>query len=145
MLLKQQITNDVKTAMKAREMDKLTTLRGLMAEIKNVEIDKGDLSDDDITKIVARLVKQLKEANVDFEKGGREDLVEENKKQLSVLEIYLPQQLSDEELKKIIEEVIANNGSEGQVKIGPLTGMAMKKVAGKADGGRVSKMLRELL
>lgn len=141
-MLKQTITDNMKLAMKAREMEKLTVLRSMLSEIKNYEIDNGDQGDEGVLKVVAKMVKQVRESIVEYEKGGRQDLVAEEKLKLAVLEEYLPKQMSDDELRKIVAEVIANTENKA---MGPIVGQVMKKVAGVADGGRVSKMVQELL
>lgn len=142
MSLKQTITEDMKQAMRDRAMDKLTVLRTLISEIKNYEIDNGEQGDEGVIKVVAKSVKQIKESIAEYGKGGRQDLVDEEEAKLLVLEGYLPKQMSDEDLKAIVGEVIATADNKT---MGPIIGMAMKKVAGKADGNRVSQMVRELL
>lgn len=142
MSLKQIITDDMKTAMRARAMEKLTVLRSLLSEIKNFEIDNGEQDDAGVQKVVAKVVKQIKESIFEYGKGERQDLVDEETEKLAVLEGYLPKQLSDDELKKIIQEVVSSAENKD---MGPLIGQAMKAVGGQADGKRVSQMVRELL
>jgi len=142
MSLKANITNQMKDAMRAKDMATLTTIRLVLSEIKNYEIDNGEQDDAGVQKIVGRMIKQWKDAINDYKAGGREDLVEEAKQKLEVLEKFMPEQMGEEELKKIVEETIAQVEDP---KPGPVTGMVMKKVAGKADGAMVSKMIRELL
>jgi len=143
MSLKEEITQQMKTAMKAREMETLTTIRSLMSEIKNFEIDNGEQDDAGVQKIVARMIKQWKDAINDYKAGNRADLVEEAEKKIVVLEQFLPEQMSEAEVRKIAESVVASAGADA--KPGPVTGMVMKQVAGKADGGTVAKIVRELL
>ena len=98
MSIKQNIQDAQKEAMKSKDSDKLSTLRQIWSAIKNAEIDSsGELSDEKVQEIIARQVKQLRDAMSDFEKGGREDLVEQNKKEIELLETYLPAQMSDED------------------------------------------------
>lgn len=138
MNLQEQIQADMITAMKAKEADTVTTLRGLNAAIKNVMIDHdGEFTDADVEKVVARTVKQLNEANKDFASGGRDDLVEQNKKEIALLEKYLPEQMTDEELSKIVAETIEQTGMDTKADMGKLMGAVMGKVQGKADGNRV--------
>jgi len=139
MTLKQQLTEDMKNAMRARESLKLNVIRFLNAEIKNVEIDSGEQDDAGVQKIIARQIKQIKDAITDYKTGGRQDLVDEEQLKVIVLETYLPQQMSDEDLNKLVDEVLAETGS---VNIGILIGAVMKRVAGQADGGRVSQAVR---
>src|SRR3989339_2188511 len=140
MSLKQQLTEDMKTAMKAREAEKLGTIRFLLSAIKNAEIDAGELDDAGIQKVIATQVKQIKESIEEYKKGGREDLVTAEQGKLKVLSAYLPEQMSDEELKQIIQSVIDQSSDKN---MGPIIGQVMKQVAGKADGQRVSQLVRE--
>jgi uncharacterized protein len=146
MNLQEQIQADIIVAMKAKENKKLTTLRGLTAAIKNAIIDHdGDFTNEDTEKIVARQVKQLKDAMKDFEAGGREDLVEQNKIEISVLETYLPEQMSDEELQEIVSQVIFETGASSPADMGKIMGKVMAKVQGKADGNKVKEAVLVLL
>jgi len=142
MSLKEEITQQMKNAMRAREMETLTTIRLLMSEIKNFEIDNGEQDDAGVQKIVSRMIKQWKDAINDYKAGNRADLVEEAEKKLVVLEQFLPAQMSEAEVRKIVAEVIT---TVTEAKPGPVTGMVMKKVAGKADGALVAKIVKELL
>lgn len=142
MRIKQTITNDMKQAMKDRDMAKLTTLRTLLSEIKNFEIDNGEQDDAGVQKVVAKVAKQVNESITEYGKGGREDLVAEEKAKLEVLEAYLPQQMSDEELRNIVQEVVDQSSDKN---MGPIIGQVMKKVTGQAEGNRVSQMVREAL
>lgn len=142
MSLKDTLSNDMKQALRGKQADKLLTLRLLLSEIKNVEIDHGEQDDKGVQKIVTRMVKQWKEAEVDYKKGNRDDLVDEAQRRIKVLQAYLPVQMSDEELTAIVKEVTA--ASEDKT-MGPIIGQVMKRVAGQADGGRVSQLVRELL
>lgn len=142
MTIAETIMEDMKTAMKAHDSETLGAIRLLRSEIKNFEIDNGVQDDAGVQKIVARLIKQWKDAIEEYKKGNRDDLVAEAEVKIKVLEKYLPAQLSEAEVKKIVEEVIAQSG---QTQMGPLIGMVMKKVAGQADGGLVSRLVRESL
>lgn len=140
MSVKQQLTEDMKQAMRERDMFRLGTIRYALSEIKNAEIDQGELNDEQIQKLLISQVKKMKDAIEDFKKGNREDLIEDEEKRIAVIQAYLPQQLSDEELRTVVEEVIAQSGI---TEVGPLTGKVMQAVKGQADGGRVSVMVRE--
>lgn len=142
MPLKDQLMEDMKNAMRAKDTVRLGVIRFLRSEIKNVEIDHGEQSDEGVLKIIAKQVKSMKDANSEYEKGGREDLVEENNAKIAVLEEYLPKQLSDEELEAIVKKVI---DSCDEKHMGKIIGQVVKEVSGKADGGRVSQMVRKLL
>jgi len=138
MTLQETIQQDIITAMKAKDADRLSTLRNLSAAIKNEIIDhKGDFTDTDVEKIVARQIKQLKDAITDFSAGGREDLVEQNEREIGVIEVYLPVQMSDDELGQIVADTIAETGMSTKADMGKLMGAVMAKVQGKADGNRV--------
>lgn len=142
MTLKQQLTEDMKTAMKARDMMTLDAIRFLQAEVRNIEIDHGEQDDAGIQKIVARQIKQMRDSIIEYEKGGRADLVEAEQAKIKVIEKYVPQQMSDTELKAIIEKVVAENPG---AQMGQVIGQVMKQTAGQADGGRVSAMVRDAL
>lgn len=138
MTLKEQLTEDMKTAMRAHDSVSLNAIRFLQAEIRNVEIDNGEQDDAGVQKIIARQIKQMKDAIGDYQKGGRTDLVEQEEAKIAVLERYMPQQLSDDELRTIIQQVKADNPSANQ---GQLIGLVLKQAAGRADGSRVSQLL----
>lgn len=140
--LRTQLTEDMKNAMRARDMLRLGVIRFLLSEIKNFEIDNGEQDDAGIIKIIAREVKKVKDALIDFEKTGREDLVKEETAKLEIMESYLPKQLSDEELKTIVSEVAAASEKKD---FGTVMKAVMAKVQGQADGGRVSAVVKEVL
>lgn len=140
MTIKQQLTEDMKSAMRAKEMSKLTTIRFLLSEIKNYEIDQGEQDDAGIQKVIASQVKKMNDAIADFLAAGREDLVAEEKEKVAVLSAYLPEQLSDAELEQVVIATIADVGLNNQ---GQLIGAVMKKVAGRADGNRVSAIVKQ--
>lgn len=140
--IKTQLLEDMKQAMKAKDMDTLGVIRFLRSEIKNFEIDNGDQDDAGVQKIIASQVKKLKDAVTDFQKAGRTDLVDAELGKISVMEKYLPEQLSDADLEKIVSEVLE---SVEETNVGKLIGLVMQKVAGRADGGRVSALIRSKL
>lgn len=139
---KLELMQQMKDAMKARDSIRVGTLRYLLSELKNAEIDRGELTPDDISKLIAKQVKQMKDALKDFIAAGREDVVEEETKKIAILEEFLPEQLSDEALEALITEVVESTDERN---MGKLIGMAMAKVAGKADGGRVSAVVKKVL
>ncbi len=142
MSLKSQLMEDMKQAMKERDMAKLGTIRFLISEIKNVEIDTGEQDDAGIQKIIIRQIKQMRDALADFEKGGREDIVTQEKAKIVVLEAYMPKQLSDEELEEVVDESIAQSEDKN---MGKIIGEVVKRTQGLAEGGRVSAMVRQKL
>lgn len=139
------LTEDMKIAMRARDAMALETVRYLMAQVKNAQIDKPGheaLTELEFTAILKKVIKNTQEAMDQYAAGNRQDLVDAEKPKLAFMQKYLPKQLSEDELKTIVAEAIAANPDLG---VGPLTGIIMKQTAGKADGGLVSKLIRELV
>lgn len=142
MSLAKQLIEDMKQAMKDRDKVKLGAIRFLRSQIKNYEIDHGEQDSAGVEKLIAKEVKQIKESITEYQKAGRDDLVEEEKAKLAVLEAYLPEQLSEEKIKEIVKEVI--DGQENP-QMGPVIGQVMAKVGTRADGGSVSALVKEML
>jgi uncharacterized protein YqeY len=146
MSLLQKIDDDLKTAMKASDTVKVSVLRMAKAALKNKEIDKRDaLSEDDIRSVFLSLSKRSKESIEQFAKGGREDLANKERQELSVLQTYLPQELTQEELDSIIEEAIRESSSGSLKDIGNVMRLVMPRVRGAADGKVVNQRVRALL
>lgn len=142
MSFKEQLMTEMKEAMKAGDKTRLGVIRYLRSQIKNFEIDHGEQDDESLQQLVAKEVKQVKEAIDEYQKGGREDLVEAEEAKLEILKSYLPEQLKPEELKAIVKEVIDNSG---QTEPGPIIGQVMAKVKNQADGSQVAALVREML
>lgn len=142
MTIKQTLMEDMKQAMKAHDSLKLTTVRLLLSELKNFEIDNGEQDDAGVQKIAARLIKQWQDAMTDFVKADRQDLIDETKAKIEIISAYLPSQMSDEALAAVVDEVVAQSPVKT---MGPIIGQVMKRVAGQADGGRVSAMVQAKL
>lgn len=140
--LRAKLTEDMKNAMRAKDMLTLNTVRYLLSSIKNWEIDHGLPTDEDVVKIISKEVKQMRDAISEFARGGRQDLVEEEEKKVSILERYLPSQLSPEELERTVKEVIAELGESD---FGKTMRAVMAKVQGKAEGSSVSAMVKKLM
>ncbi len=141
MPIKETIDKDFIAAYKDKDEAKSSVLRLLKSALKNEEIaKKSELSDDDAIKIIQREIKQRKDSVTEYEKGGRADLAEKEKSEITILEAYMPAQLSDEEL-----EAIVKNAAAGESDFGKVMGKVMPSVAGKADGGRVSAVVRKVL
>lgn len=146
-----RLKNDLKEAQLARDGTKVSTLRLLISEIKNAEIAKGPspdgegLSDEDIISIIQKEVKKRHEAASGFRVGEREEQALKEEAELEVLKAYLPQQLSNEELTKIVETTITEVGATGITDMGRVIGLVMGKVKGQADGGTVSGIVKEKL
>jgi len=144
--LEEIIFNDMKKALKRNEKLKLSTLRLIRAAIKNAEISKKDeLTEDEVIGIVANNLKKLEESLDIFTKGQRPELADKAKKEIEIVKKYLPEQLSEEEVEKIVKETIIKFGFKGLQDIGPAMKEIMPQLKGKADGKIVNKMVRDLL
>ena len=144
--LLEQLLDDIKTAMKKREKDKLSALRFLHAEIKNVGInERRELTDDDVLNVIGRLVKQRQEAIEQFQKGGRDDLVAQETFQLNVYRAYQPAQLTEAEIAELVEQVIAATGASGKKDLGKVMKAVMPKVKGRAEGKVVNAIVSQKL
>lgn len=149
MTLKEKITADLKDAMKAGETKKRDTLRLLDSAIKNVEIEKQKretgLSDEEILEVIGRAVKQRLDSIKQFEEGGRPELAEGEKEELTILMPYLPEQLSEDAITEIAKEVINSSGAKSPADLGKVMGQIMAKVKGKADGNVVREIAKKIL
>lgn len=147
MTLEEKIEKEFKTAMKERAAVKVSTLRMLKADMNNVKLDKNKktLTDEELIKIVQRQVKQHKESIEQFEKGKRGDLVEKEKQELKILEGYMPEGCSPEELRRIIEETLEELGAKSKSDFGRVVKTVMGKVKGRADGKTVSQIISGML
>tara|TARA_Y100001970_G_C14188827_1_gene834145 strand:- start:176 stop:616 length:441 start_codon:yes stop_codon:yes gene_type:complete len=141
-----KIKNDLKNAMKNSDKEKLNPLRNLVSKIKMKEIEKGSpLNDEECLKVCISAAKQIKESIIQFEKGGRADLSENEKKELKIIEKYLPEQLSDEKILEVIKMIIKETGANSPSDMGKVMGSAMSKLGGQADGKAVQKIVMEEL
>lgn len=148
MSLQKQIEKDFIEAMKAKEENKISALRMLKTALKNKSIEIGkekELDDHLIAEIVAKEIKARKESIVEYEKGARADLVQKEKAEIEALEKYLPEQLSEEEISKIVEKAIQKSGASGPQDIGRVMAQVMPHLKGKAEGSLVSKIVKERL
>ncbi len=146
MSLKEQLQNDLKSAMKNKDTFKRDTIRFLMSAIKQVEVDtRKELSNEDIIKIIQKSVKQREEAAAQYKEGGREDLYEKEMKEAQILKSYLPRQLSDEELEAKLKKIIDEVGATSMKDMGKVMGVATKRLAGVADGKRINQITKKLL
>lgn len=146
MSLQQQINNDFIAAMKEKDEARVSVLRLLKSALHNQQItEQKELSDDNVIKVVQKEIKQRKDSIETFVSGDRAELADKEKKELEILEKYRPQQLSDEEMVKIVEAAIVETGATGLADIGKVMGRVMPQVAGRADGGTVSAKVKELL
>lgn len=148
MSLKEKLTEDMKQAMKAKEAGKtrLSVIRMVRAAIKQVEIDgKKELNDDDVLAIIAKEVKMRKDSMAEFEHAGRQDLVEQQEQEIAVLMPYLPEQLSEAEIRDLVKEAVAASGATTAKEMGKVMALLMPKVKGRADGKLVNTIVREAL
>jgi len=146
MAIKEQLMDELKIAMREKDVIRKNAVQNARSAILQVEKDtKTEIGDDGIIEIISKMVKKLKDAAVEFEKGGRQDLVDNNNREIEVLSKYLPEQLSEEELTKIIKEVISETGAESMKDMGKVMGMVIQRTKGKADGGSVNAIVKELL
>ncbi len=146
MSLKERLKEDMKAALKAKDKEKLSVIRMLQALIKNAEIDKrGELTDEEIISLLQKYAKQRRESIEMYEKGGRQDLVEKEKRELEIVESYLPKQMSEEEIRELVAEVIKEVGASSPKDLGKVMQAVMPKVKGRADGSLVNRVVRELL
>ena len=146
MTLKGQIQDDMKTAMKAGDKDRLKVVRLILAGIKQIEVDeRKELEESEVLGLLNKMVKQRRDSVSQFLDGGRQDLADIEKQEISVLETYLPQQLSDEELDSLVDEVIADTGAESIRDMGKVMGQIKTKAAGRADMGAVGGKVKAKL
>lgn len=144
--LAERLQQDMKSALKNKEKEKLSTIRMVRAAIKKAEIDqKGPLNDEQIIEVIMREVKLRKDAIQEFEKAGRQDLVEKEKAELQVLETYLPEPLTEEELTGLIQETIQQLGVTSKKDIGKVMKTVLPKVKGRAEGRVVNQIVQKLL
>ena len=146
MTLKERITEDMKTAMRSGEKDRLAVIRLLQAAIKQREVDERIVLDDaQVTSVLEKMIKQRKESIVAFEKGARADLVAKESAEIVILQPYLPAQLGEAELDALIAEAIAATGAASIKDMGKVMGIVKAKAAGKADMGAVGARIKAKL
>jgi len=146
MSLKEQITEDMKTAMRAKDSDRLGTIRLLLAALKQKEVDERvELDDAAVVAIVDKLVKQRKDSVAAFTTGGRADLADKEASEIKVLEVYLPQRMSADEVTAAVKAIVDELGAKGPGDMGKVMGAVKTKLAGKADMGQVSAAVKAAL
>lgn len=148
-MLKEKIQEDLVAAQKEKQELKVSTLRLLLSAIKNFEIAKQGTSyqaaDEEILAVIGKEIKQRKESIEAFKKGNRDDMVKKEEREREILEQYLPEQLSEEEIRSLVEQTIEEVGATSLSDLGKIMGALMPKIKGKADGGLVSQIVREQL
>lgn len=149
MTLKENISADLISAMKAGDVVRRGTLRMVDSMIKNAEIEKKKkeegLADAEVVEVLSRAVKQRRDSVEQYEKGGRQDLADKEKKEIEIISGYLPEQLGEDKIREVIKEVITQTGTSSKADMGKVMGQAMGKLKGQADGNAVKKIVEELL
>lgn len=141
-----QLNENMKTAMRAKDRESLATIRMIKAAIQNEQINKGsELNEEEEIAIVSREKKQRLESLNEFEKADRLDLVAKLEQELEIVDQYLPEQLTEDEVREIVNETIEEVGAESMQDMGKVMSTIMPKVAGRADGGTINKLVREEL
>ena len=150
MSLRDKILDDLKSAMKAKDAERLNVLRSLKAKLLEKEISErkggeATLSDDQVVEVLMKAAKQRKESIQQFEEGGRDDLVQKEKKELKIIEEYLPDMMSEEEIREEVKEQIDKMGAENMSDMGKVMGALMGRLKGKAEGATISRIVKEEL
>jgi uncharacterized protein YqeY len=144
MQIKDQLQKDLVESMKAKDETRLSTIRMLKSAITNWEIAKSkDASDEDVVDIISTQVKQRKDAAEQYREGDREEQAAKEEAEIKVLMGYMPEQLNEDEVRELVKEAIAATGAESEKDMGKVMGALMPKVKGKADGGMVSRLVKE--
>ena len=145
-MLKEKLMEDLKLAMKNKDVVRKNTVQMVRAGILQIEKDKGiEVDDDKIIEIIAKSVKGKKDALKDFEKAERQDLIEQTKQEIAILEEYLPKQLNKEEIKEIVSKIISDLGATSIKDMGPVMRQAKAKIGASADGRAINEVVKELL
>lgn len=145
-MLKERIDIDFKQSLKNQEKLRLSTLRLLISEIRNAEIAKQkELSEDELISVIKSEIKRRDQAITEYQKASRVDLVEKEKAERDILSAYLPEQLSEDEVEKLVRDVIAELNAGGSAQVGAVMGRVMAQVKGKADGNTVRRIVERLL
>ena len=142
----QQVSAEVKTAMKARDKERLAALRLMMAEFKRVEVDERiDLDDDRVLVILDKMTKQRKDSLSQYEQAGRTDLVDKEAFEIAVIQEFLPAQLGEEELSELVNDAVTTSGAASMQDMGKVMGLLKPQVQGRADMGEVSRLVKARL
>ncbi|EGP4890699.1 TPA: GatB/YqeY domain-containing protein [Enterococcus faecium Ef_aus0050] len=145
MSLLSRLNDDMKAAMKAKDKESLQVIRMIKSSIQNEQIKEGhDLTEEELT-VLSREMKQRRDSLHEFEEAGRDDLAEKVKSEIVIVEKYMPEQLSDEEIRQLVQEAITQTGASSMKEFGKVMGAIMPKVKGKADGNQVNAIVKELL
>ncbi|MBQ1889091.1 MAG: GatB/YqeY domain-containing protein [Selenomonas sp.] len=146
MSLKEQLTTDMKEAMKSHDKDRLAVIRMVRGAIRKQEIDgQKELSDEDVIAVMSKEIKMRKDSIEEFKKGGREDLIAKTQAEIDVLMPYMPAQLSEDEVRELVKAAVAETGAATPKDMGRVMGALMPKVKGRADGKLVNTLVRSML
>ncbi len=146
MSLKEQIKADIKEAMRAKDIQRRDTLRNLSAAIKQIEVDeRKELTDSDVEAILTKYAKQREDALAQFKEAGRDDLVAKEEAELAIVRAYLPEPLSDDELKEAVESIVKELGATSMKDMGKIMGAIKQKYGARADGSKVNRIVKEIL
>ena len=146
MSLKETVTNDMKDAMRAHDSAKLSCLRLLLAAVKQREVDERiEPTDDVVISVIGKLVKQRRDSVEQYTAANRKDLADKEQFEIDVMQKYLPQQMSEDEIRAIVEEAVKATGASGMDAMGKVMGVVKGKCAGKADMGKVSAVVKAVL
>ncbi len=143
MTLKERIKNDIKEAMRAKDTARRDTLRNLSAAIKQIEVDeRRELSDADVEAVLMKYIKQREDAIAQFKEAGRDDLVAKDQAEVEVVKKYLPEPMDDKELEETLKAIIREVGAQSMKEMGKVMGKAKAVIGSRADGGRISQMVK---
>ncbi len=146
MSLKEQLKEDLKTAMREKEVVKRDSIRAINTMIKQIEVDeRREIDDEEVIKLIQRGIKQREEAITQYSAASRDDLVQKEQEQVDIFMLYLPAQVNDDELEDGMKEIISQTGAVSMKDMGNVMGIATKKFAGVADGKRINEMVIKLL
>ena len=146
MSLKEQLKEDLKTAMRDKEVVKRDSIRAINTMIKQIEVDeRREIDDEEVIKLIQRGIKQREEAITQYSAASRDDLVQKEQEQVDIFMLYLPAQVNDDELEDGMKEIISQTGAVSMKDMGKVMGIATKKFAGVADGKRINEMVKKLL
>ena len=146
MTLKETLSEDMKTAMRAKDSEKLATIRLINAAIKQREVDERiELGDDQVLSVIEKMIKQRKDSITQFEAGGRQDLADKEKSEITVLAAYMPAQMSEAEVQAEVAAAVTQAGASGPQDMGKVMGILSGKLAGKADGKVIAALVKETL
>jgi uncharacterized protein YqeY len=144
--LRERLVEDQKTAMRAKAVERLSTIRMVRSEILNKDKEKGDeTSDEEILKLLQTMVKRREDAAEQYDKGGRPELAAKEREEILVVQKYLPAQLGDEEIRQAAQAAIEEVGASSPKDMGKIMGVLSKQLAGQATGGRISQIVKEIL